>query len=145
MELSSDVVPAPVKLRFYADFEVSVNLKVTASFSFEQSTLLAAILASPETLREVARMAVEIDLASISGSRLTGKYTGPTNEELYDCVLPCLPDSERPYWVELRSGSDDVYPAELLPVFFAFEASLKGTAIETGARVKLYGNEDKGA
>jgi len=31
-------------------------------------------------------------------SRELGKYTGPTNEELFDCVLPCLSDSERPYW-----------------------------------------------
>ena len=121
MELSSDVLPAPVKLRLYADFEVNVNLKATAGFSCEQSTLLAAILASPNTLREVARMAVEIDLASISGSQLMDKYTGPSNEELLDCVLPSLPDSERPYWQELRRGSDDIYPAELLPVFFVLE------------------------
>jgi hypothetical protein len=135
MELSSDVLPAPVRLRLSADFEVKVNLKATAGFSCEQSTLLAAILPSSETLREVARMAVEIDLASISGSHLMGKYTGPSNEELLDCVLPCLPDSERPYWVELRSGSDDIYPVELLPVFFTFETSLQGTGIEAGGRV----------
>jgi len=141
MELSSDVVPAPVKLRFHADFEVSVNLKATVGFSVEQSTLLAAILASPKTLRAIARMAVEIDLASIAGSQLTDKYTGPTNEELFDCVLPCLPDSERPYWDELRNGSDDVYPAELLPVFFAFETSLKGTGIEAGGHVLSNGDE----
>ncbi len=92
MELSSDIIPAPVKLGFYADFEVSVNLKATAGFSCEQSTLLAAILASPKTLQELARMAVETDLASITASDLMDQYIDPSNdEEFLDCVLPWLP------------------------------------------------------
>jgi hypothetical protein len=73
-----------------------------------------------------------------------GKYTGPTNEELFDCVLPCLPDSECPYWDALRSGSDDVYPAELLPVFFAFEANFQGTSINAEGRPKRYEDDHKG-
>jgi hypothetical protein len=35
----------------------------------------------------------------------------------------------------LRSGTDDIYPAELLPVFFVFETSLKGTGLEAKGRV----------
>lgn len=134
MELSSDVLPAPIKVRLRADFEVSVNLKATVGFSYEQSALLAAILASPETMRQVARMAVETDLAAITGSDLMDKYTGPSNEHLFDCILACISASERPYWEQLRRGPDDVYPAELLPVFFVFETSLKRTKIESGGR-----------
>lgn len=131
MELSSDVVPAPVKLRFYGDFEVEVNLKASAGFSCEQATLLAAILASPKTMREIARMAVETNLAGIMGSHLMDRYTGPSNEELLDCVLPCLPENERPYWEELRTGRSDAVIDELVTVFLVFETRLRGTGIET--------------
>jgi hypothetical protein len=130
MELSSDLLPTPVDLRFYSDVEVRVNLKTTVGFSPEQSTLLAFILASPKALREMARMVLETDLAGIAGSHLMDKYFGPSNEDILNGVLSCLPESERPYWEGLRSDPGDMLGNEIIPVFFAFEMALKRTGIE---------------
>ena len=130
MELSPQLLPAPINLRFYGDYQVRINLKSVAGFSQEQLRLLHSILGSPAAIHELARLALETDLASLTGAQLTDRYDGPSDVELLNCVLKCLPEADRPYWQTLMDGPGDTLHNEIMPVFFTFEAVLKRTGID---------------
>lgn len=130
MEPHSRLSTKPTHLRFYGDFEIKVNPKSIAGFSTEQLVLLESILATPRVLTHIARMALEIDLCSWTDTHFRNKYTGPSDRDLLNCVLPCLPSSDHAYWESLRQSPDDALHNEITPVFFVFEVELNRTGIE---------------
>ena len=121
---------APVELKFYGDFEITTNLKSVGGFSQKQLTLLESILGSPGVKLHLARMALETDLNSMTDSHFRDRYSGPSDRDLLDTVLPCLPPAEHSYWESLRRGPGDCLHNEIMPVFFVFEVRLKQTGIE---------------
>ncbi len=130
MEISLPRLPEPIAFRFFADFNIKVRPKETAGFTTEQSALLRTIATSPATLRRIARMRLETDLSGIMGCHLSDLFSGPAIEDILECVLPFLSEAERSYWEELRDGLDDTLHNELMPVFLAFEATLRRAGIE---------------
>lgn len=130
MEPCCRLSTAPVELKFYGDFEISTNLKSVGGFSSKQLTLLESILASPDVKLNLARMALETDLNSLTDSHFRDRYSGPSDRDLLDIVLPCLPPAEQSYWESLRHGPGDTLHNEIMPVFFVFEVRLTQTGIE---------------
>jgi hypothetical protein len=63
MEISLPCLPEPIMLRFFVDVDIQIQPKETAEFTAQQNILLQAIAGSPATLRRIARMALETDLA----------------------------------------------------------------------------------
>jgi hypothetical protein len=129
MEISLPCLPEPIMLRFFVDFDIQIRPKDTAEFTAQQRVLLRAIVASPVTLRRIARMALETDLADITGRHLTELFEGPHNEEILDCVLPCLSDTAKAYWEGLRNGPGDTLHEAIVPVFLAFDVKLRRAGI----------------
>lgn len=123
-------LPEPIKVRFYADFDIQIRDKDLEQLTVQQRELLQAIIASAETLRTVARMSLETDLAGISGQHLAGLFDGPNTEEILGCVLPCLSVVDRSHWEGLRDGPNDTLHEALMPVFLAFNATLRVAGIE---------------
>jgi hypothetical protein len=130
MEISFPRLPDPIAFRFFADFTVKIQPKETAGFTTQQSALLRTIATSPPTLRRIARMRLETDLSGITGCHMTDLFSGPAMEEILECILPFLSEAERLYWEELRDGPGDTLHNELMPVFLAFEATLRRAGIE---------------
>lgn len=130
MEPFCRLLTAPVGLKFYGDFEITTNLKSVGGFSSEQLTLLESILGSPDVKLHLARMALETDLNSMTDSHFRDRYSGPSDQDLLDAVLPCLPPGQHSYWESLRQGPGDCLHNEIMPVFFVFEVRLKKTGIE---------------
>lgn len=130
MEPCSRLSTAPVQLKFYGDFEIAINLTSVTGFSPEQLLLLESILAAPGVKLHLAQMALATDLNSLTDSHFRERYSGPSDRELLDCVLPCLPFHEKSYWESLRRGPGDTLHNEIMPVFFVFEVRLKKTGIE---------------
>ncbi|WP_263377452.1 hypothetical protein [Granulicella paludicola] len=130
MEISLTHLPQPVTFRFFADFDIQIQPKELSGFTKEQRTLLLAIIASPATLRRIARMAVETDLSDITGRQLSRVFEGASNEEILECVLPCLPDIEKTYWKSLRDRSGDTLHNEIVPIFLAFEVTFRRAGLE---------------
>ena len=129
MEISLPRLPEPITFRFFADFNIQIRPKDTAGFTEQQNILLQAIAASPATLRRIARMALETDLAEITGGHLTDLFEGPQNEEILDCVLPCLSDTAKAYWEGLRNGPGDTLHEAIVPVYLAFDVKLRRAGI----------------
>jgi hypothetical protein len=129
MEISLPHKHEPLSFRFFADFEIKVNSVETADFTSQQRGLLDAIAASPPMMRQVARMALETDLADIRGRHLTNLFRGPDNEDILDCVLPCLSDNDKAYWRGLLGEPGDALHEAIVPVFLAFEVKLRGAGI----------------
>ena len=129
MEISAPCLPETIMLRFFVDFDIQIPPKATAEFTAQQSILLQAIARSPATLRRIARMALETDLAGITGRHLTDLFEGPHNEEILDCVLPCLSDTSKAYWEGLRNGPGDTLHEAIVPVFLAFDVKLRRAGI----------------
>lgn len=61
---------------------------------------------------------------------LSGRFEGPYSEEILDCVLACLSDAEKTYWQRLRDGPGDTLHEEIVPVFLAFEVTLRRSRLE---------------
>lgn len=116
-------------LRLAVDFDVRANLAEAAEFSKLQQGLMKAILASPYTLRQVGRLALETELARASGNVFEGLFDGPRNEEILECILPCLPESAKAHWRRLRDEPGDALHDNLVPVFLAFEVKLRRAGI----------------
>jgi hypothetical protein len=117
MENSIPRLPEPIAFRFFADFNIKVQPKETAGFTTEQSALLRTIATCPAILRRIARMRLETDLSGITDCHLSDLFSGPAMEDILECVLPFLSESERSYWGELRDGPDDSLHNELMPFF----------------------------
>ncbi len=130
MEPCSRLSTAPVELKFYGDFEITTNLKSVEEFSPKQLILLESILGPPDVKLQLARMALETDLNSLTDSHFRDRYSGPSVRDLLDIVLPCLQPVEQSYWESLRDGSGDTLHNEIMPVFFVFDVRLKRTGIE---------------
>jgi hypothetical protein len=130
MEIFLPRLPKPIAFRFFADFNIQIRPKEIAGFTTQQMILLQAIAASPATLRRIARMTLETDLAGITGSHLSDLFDGPTDEEILECVLTCLSEADKSYWEGLRDGPGDTLHQELMPVFLAFEATLRRAGVE---------------
>ena len=130
MTLSLPNPPEPLTFRFFADFSIQIQPIEIVGLTKKQVVLLQAIAASPPILRQIACMRLETDLAGVTGRHLSGLIDGPDTEGILDCVLPCLSDKERPYWERLRNGSGDSLHQEIMPVFLAFEVSLRVAGIE---------------
>ena len=118
MEISVPRLPEPIAFRFFADFNIQIRPEEIAGFTTQQRILLQAIAASPAILRQIARMALETDLAGLTGRLLSNLFEGPHNEEILECVLPCLFEADKAYWQRLRNGPGDSLHKELVPVFF---------------------------
>ena len=129
MEISLPHQHEPISFRFFADFEIKINSAETAGFTSQQRVLLDAIAASPPMIRQVAKMALETDLADIRGRHLTNLFRGPDNEDILDCVLPCLSDLDKAYWQGLRSEPGDALHEAIVPVFLAFEVKLRRAGV----------------
>jgi hypothetical protein len=129
MEISMPHLHEPLAFRFFADFEIRVNFACIAGFTPQQESLLQAITASPSTMRQIARMALETDLADITGRQLANLFEGPGNDEILDCVLPCLSDLAKAYWEGLRNGPGDSLHEAIVPVFLAFDVKLRRAGI----------------
>ena len=126
MEISLPHQHEPISFRFFADFEIKINSAETAGFTSQQRGLLGAIVASLPMMRQVARMALETDMADIRGRHLTNLFRGPNNEDILDCVLPCLSDHDKAYWRGgLRGEPGDALHEAIVPVFLAFEVKLR--------------------
>ena len=80
MEISLPHQHEPISFRFFADFEIKINSAEATGFTSQQRGLLDAIAASPPMMRQVARMALETDLADVRGRHLTNVFRGPDNE-----------------------------------------------------------------
>ena len=130
MEPFCRLLTAPVDLKFYGEFEITTNLKSVGGFSPEQLTLLESILGSQGVKLHLARMALETDLNSMTDSHFRDRFSGPSDQELLNTVLPCMPPAEHSYWESLREGPGDCLHNEIMPVFFVFEVRLKKTGIE---------------
>ena len=130
MEISLPRLPEPIEFRFFADFNIQMQPKKIVGFTTQQNILLQTIAASPATLRRIAHMAVETDLAGITGRHLSDLFEGPSNEEILECVLPCLSEADRTYWQGLRDGPGDTLHQGIIPVFLAFEVTLRRAGIE---------------
>jgi hypothetical protein len=129
MEISLSHQPEPISFRFFADFEIKINSAETTGFTSQQRGLLDAIAASSPMMRQVARMALETDLADIRGRHLTNLFQGPYNNDILDCILPCLSDNEKVYWGGLRAEPGDALHEAIVPVFLAFEVKLRRAGI----------------
>ena len=123
-------LPEPIAVRFYADFDIHIQAKELAQLTIRQRELMQAIIASPGTLGQVSRMSLETDLAGISGQHLDGLFDGPNTEEILDCVLPCLSDEAKSHWERLRDAPNDTLHEALMPVFLAFNATLRVAGIQ---------------
>ena len=123
-------LPEPIAFRFFADFHIQIQLKETRGFTTQQNILLQTIAASPATLRRIALMRLETDLAEITGEHLSDLFGGPSDEEILECVLPCLSDVDKSYWEGLRDGPGDTLHEQIVPVFLAFDATLRRAGIE---------------
>jgi hypothetical protein len=130
MAISLPRLPDPIMFRFFADFNIQIQPREMAGFTTHQNILLQTIAASPETLRRIACMAVETDLAGITGRHLSDLFEGPSNEEILECVLPCLSEVDKAYWEGLRDGPGDTLHQEIVPVFLAFEVTLRRAGVE---------------
>jgi hypothetical protein len=129
MEISLPHQHEPISFRFFADFEIKINSAETAGFTSQQRGLLDAIAASPPMMRQVCRMALETDLADIRGRHVTDLFQGPDNEDILDCVLPCLLNNDKAYWQSLRGEPGDALHEAIVPVFLAFEVKLRRAGI----------------
>ena len=130
MEISLPRLPEPVTFRFLADFDIQIQPKEIAGFTAQQTIMLRAIASSPATLRRIACMRLETDLEGITGRHLSGLFEGPSNEEILECVLPCLSDADKTYWEGLRDGPGDTLHEEIIPVFLVFEVTLRRAGLE---------------
>jgi hypothetical protein len=130
MEISLPRLPEPITFRFFADFNIQIQPKETSGFTTQQSILLQTIAASPATLRRIARMALETDLAGITGRHLSDLFDGPSNEEILECILPSLSEAHKTYWEGLKNGPGDTLHQEIVPVFLAFEVKLRRAGLE---------------
>jgi hypothetical protein len=130
MEISLPRLPEPIAFRFFADFNIQIQPKGIAGFTTQQNVLLQTIAASPATQRRIARMTLETDLAGISGRHLSDLFDGPSIEEVLECVLPCLSEADKSYWEGLKDGPGDTLHHEIMPVFLAFEATLRRAGVE---------------
>jgi hypothetical protein len=128
MEISTLELHDTVTFRFFADFDVKVS--DSGRYTGQQLTLMKAIMASPSTLKRIGCMTIETDLAGISGAHLEELFRGPEIEEILECVLPVLPDTEKRYWTELRHLPGEALHYELMPVFLSFRATLRRAGIE---------------
>lgn len=129
MEISLPHQHQPLSFRFFADFEIKINSAEIAGFTSQQRGLLDAIAASPPVMRQVARMALETDLADIRGRHLTNLFRGPDNEDILDCVLLCLSHRDKAYWTGLRGEPGDALHEAIVPVFLAFQVKLRRAGI----------------
>ena len=129
MEISLLHQHEPISFRFFADFEIKINSAERTGFTSQQRGLLDAIAASPPMMRQVARMALETDLADIRGRHLTNLFRGPDNEDILAYVLPCLSDFDKTYWRGLQSEPGDALHEAIVPVFLAFEVKLRRAGI----------------
>jgi len=130
MEISLPRLPDPIAFRFFAEFDIQIRPREMAEFTTRQKILLQTIAGSPPTLRRIARMALETDLAGITGGQLSELFEGPSNDEILECVLPCLSDTDKAYWSGLRDGPDDPRHQEIVSVFLAFEVTLRRAGLE---------------
>lgn len=137
MELKTLSLPNPNTFRFFADFDVQVQLAAIAELTHQQLGLLRAIVGSPAVIRRIAQMAVETDLADIRGRHVEGLFQGPDNTEILDCVLECLTGSEYAYWNALRSGPGDTLHDAIVPVFLAFEVTLHRAGVKERSTVDV--------
>lgn len=135
MELKALSLPDRSSFRFYADFDIQVHPEAVAELTKEQLGLLRAIAASPAVTRRVAQMAVETDLADLTGRHIGGLFKGPDNAEILDCVLAGLSGSERAYWDGLRDAPGDGLHNAIVPVFLVFEVSLHRAGLEERSAV----------
>jgi len=130
MEISLPRLPEPITFRFFADFNIQIQPKETSAFTTQQNRLLQTIAASPATLRRIARIALETELEDITGRQLSDLFQGPSNEEILECILPCLSEDDKTYWEGLRDGPGDTLHQEIVPVFLAFEVTLRRAGLE---------------
>jgi hypothetical protein len=75
-------------------------------------------------------MALETELEDITGRQLSDLFEGPSTEEILECVLPCLSEGDKTYWESLRDGPGDTLHQETVPVFLAFEVTLRRAGLE---------------
>ena len=130
MKLSALDLPEPIAIRFVADFDVQIQPKELVRLGTRQRKLLHDIVSSPATLRLIARMSVETDLAGITGRHLSGLLDGPDTQEILQCILPCLSQPDRSYWEGLREGPGDTLHVAIMPVFLAFNATLRVARVD---------------
>lgn len=127
MEITSPRLFASVAFRFSADFDVYLRQSQMPGLSTQQIILLESIVTSPPTLHRIARMALETDLADVSGRQLGDLFQGPSNDDILECVLACLSEADKIYWEKLKGSPGDALHYELTPVFLAFEVRLRRT------------------
>jgi hypothetical protein len=130
MEISLPSLPEPSAFRFFADFNIQIQPNEVVEFTTQQRTLLQTIAASPATLRQIARMRLETDLAGITGRHLTELFSGPAIEEILECVLTSLSEADKSYWEGLSDGPGDTLHEEIMPVFLAFDVTLRRAGVE---------------
>ena len=106
-------------------FNIQIRPEKVAGLTTQQLSLLRATASSPTTLRRMARMALETDLAEISGVHLSDVFTGATNAELVGCLLACLPEEDKPFWEDLNEALGDEFVEALMPVFLAFDVTIR--------------------
>jgi len=123
-------LPETVEFRFFVDFVIKIQPKELGSFTEEQTTMLKAIVTSPATLRKIACMRLETDISGITNTHLSDLFVGPSDEEILETILPCLSSADRTYWQGLSEGPGDSLLQEIMPVFLAFEATVRRAGIE---------------
>lgn len=124
MEIKISSLPDQKAFRFFADFDVTVSPAAARELSTFQRNLLQSIAASPAVTRRIAQMAIETDLADLSGRHISGLFEGPNNDAILDCVLACLSKEDREHWSALRDQAGDTLHEAIVPVFLAFEVTL---------------------
>jgi hypothetical protein len=130
MEIFLPRLPESIAFRFFADFDIQIQPKEMAGFTPQQITMLRAIAAFPATLRRIACMRLETDLEGVTGRHLSGLFEGPSDQKILECILPCLSQFDKTYWEGLRHGPGDSLHQEIVPVFLAFEVTLRRAGLE---------------
>ena len=130
MEISLPRLPEPIMFGFFADFNIQIQPKEISGFTVQQNILLQTIATSPAILRRIARMALETELEEITGRHFSDLFEGPSDEEILKCVLPCLSEVDKTYWESLRDGPGDTLHQEIVPVFLAFEVTLRRAGLD---------------
>jgi hypothetical protein len=130
MEICLPRLPEPIAFRFSAYFNIQIQPEKTSGFTTEQNIPLQTIAGSPITMRRIARMALETELEGITVGHFSDLFEGPSDDQILECVLPCLSPADTTYWERLRDRPGDTLHQEIATVFLAFEVILRRAGLE---------------
>ena len=124
-----------VPFRLIADFEVETETATEflkkPDLTPEQRSLFLTLLTDSGARNRISRLAIVCDLSAHEcGEYFDGVFSGPSPEQILDCVLPYLPADLQEYWTRLRNEEYDCFASVIDEVFLQFRSSLKKVMIE---------------